>query len=656
MAMDSMLDHAPCVAPAIPVTSRTKCPASHGKPLTTTHLRTHTDMPIPALLTRLLPMLRPSADPSAVNDVVVHGPARRRVRTVVLILLLLWSLTAIALLQARTLLHAHAEAMLDRTALAIATDTQRRFEAVRSLLAAAAAWQIRATAAPTDTPPPYAQLAEGCQRELGAGCRLGVLDAGGHARTLDGAQALPTQPLPQPEAGTLLVKRLPATAGGPDGDTLLVALGTLGHGTHDELRAVYAEVPARTFAAGYEPLPDAAAASIELLHDDGEPLLRLTPATAPESVARRQERALTMLPLRVRVSLPADPLLSDWRLVALVLVLAAGIATAMLLTLVRRHAPPAGTGTRADTAVEPDTLLALRHAQRLGRGGHWVYDANRRALKLSDELRALLPAPLAVALAQLATDTAHHDAGAGQLLGELHRAIVNECEFAGEYAVRDERGEPQWLDIHADASYNADGRYLGHIAYVQDITPRKQLELELRRLATTDSLTGTLNRGSFLDRAAEEIARARRYQRPLALIAIDLDHFKTINDRYGHAAGDLCLRAFADTCLACLRRADRLGRLGGEEFAVLLPETGLPAALGVAERIREHIAGLAIPLDTGTAGFTVSAGIARLTPDIDSLDELLARADRALYRAKDTGRNRVVADAPEAGPAQADGV
>ena len=169
---------------------------------------------------------------------------------------------------------------------------------------------------------------------------------------------------------------------------------------------------------------------------------------------------------------------------------------------------------------------------------------------------------------------------------------------------------------------------------------------ELYQLATADPLTDLYNRRQFLEMMDREIVRAMNHKRPLALLIIDLDHFKAINDRHGHAAGDLCLRAFADTCLTCLRRADRLGRLGGEEFAVLLPETGLPAALGAAERIRERVAALAVPIDgDGPIGCTVSAGVALLTPDMASLDELLACADRALYRAKAGGRNRVCMDA-----------
>jgi diguanylate cyclase (GGDEF)-like protein len=168
---------------------------------------------------------------------------------------------------------------------------------------------------------------------------------------------------------------------------------------------------------------------------------------------------------------------------------------------------------------------------------------------------------------------------------------------------------------------------------------------ELQHLATTDIMTGVNNRNHFLQLLYHEFARARRYRTPLSLLVFDLDFFKQINDGYGHAAGDEALRAFARAAGECLRDMDVLGRLGGEEFGILLPSTLIDQAEVVAERIRSAVAGIAIRTEYGTVRFTTSVGVAQSEEGDDegSVDVLLARADAALYAAKAAGRNRVVA-------------
>lgn len=167
-------------------------------------------------------------------------------------------------------------------------------------------------------------------------------------------------------------------------------------------------------------------------------------------------------------------------------------------------------------------------------------------------------------------------------------------------------------------------------------------ELELRRVATTDGLTGALSRQAFREACAGALALALRHGHPLACLMLDLDHFKAVNDGYGHPVGDRVLAEVAAACRSRLRGSDAFGRLGGEEFAVLLPQTGAAAALAVAETLRAAIANLHVPIPDGTLRLTASLGVAALDAGADGpdVDGLLASADAALYAAKAAGRNR----------------
>ena len=177
---------------------------------------------------------------------------------------------------------------------------------------------------------------------------------------------------------------------------------------------------------------------------------------------------------------------------------------------------------------------------------------------------------------------------------------------------------------------------------LNDISARKQLEEELFHQASTDPLTGISNRRYFMARGAQELRRARRFARPLAVMMIDIDHFKGVNDTHGHAGGDMVLCSIVKFCTASLRGTDSIGRLGGEEFAVLMPETELRAAAEVADRLRQFIASQSIAVGAQTVRCTVSIGIAALQPQDTDMDTLLQRADHALYLAKHNGRNQVI--------------
>lgn len=176
---------------------------------------------------------------------------------------------------------------------------------------------------------------------------------------------------------------------------------------------------------------------------------------------------------------------------------------------------------------------------------------------------------------------------------------------------------------------------------LNDISDRKALEAELLKQASTDSLTGIGNRRHFLTQAELEMARARRFGRPLSVMMLDVDHFKSINDRFGHAVGDAVLQAVVRRANDSLRQSDQLARFGGEEFVALLPETSLPAALVVADRLRQHLAERPVIALGKAVPCTISIGIAEIHENDATIDDLLRRADEALYRAKELGRNRV---------------
>jgi len=166
---------------------------------------------------------------------------------------------------------------------------------------------------------------------------------------------------------------------------------------------------------------------------------------------------------------------------------------------------------------------------------------------------------------------------------------------------------------------------------------------EILRQATTDPLTGLWNRRGFLERSEIEHVRATRYRRPLSLMVLDADHFKRVNDTHGHAAGDLVLKALAESFRQILRETDVIGRLGGEEFAVLMPETDLPGAQYVAERLRMRVAKLPVKYRDRVIQVTVSVGVAEVENQEGGFDQAMALADARMYRAKQGGRNCIMA-------------
>lgn len=176
--------------------------------------------------------------------------------------------------------------------------------------------------------------------------------------------------------------------------------------------------------------------------------------------------------------------------------------------------------------------------------------------------------------------------------------------------------------------------------YREELANLKSSQIDLQELVIHDNMTGALNRKALQDRANQEIMRYRRYQHPFSLIMFDLDYFKEVNDRYGHAAGDRLLIRMVEVVSGLLRDTDSLYRVGGEEFVVLAPDTAIDGAMRLAERVRSAVEYTDFsPVDA----LTISVGVSAMVEGTD-FDNLLKRADEALYRAKNEGRNRVITE------------
>src|SRR3990167_4525351 len=213
-------------------------------------------------------------------------------------------------------------------------------------------------------------------------------------------------------------------------------------------------------------------------------------------------------------------------------------------------------------------------------------------------------------------------------------------DFPGQMVRKD--GTVIDISISSHALFDHNGNFAGVEGIYRDVTQRKNLERELQRLATTDMLTGMANRRAFLELAESTYQRARAQNEPLTLLMLDLDHFKSINDRFGHLEGDRVLVEFARTIKTHLRASDTVGRLGGEEFGLLLPLTSPPEGADVDARMLDAIRALELTDSTGQSyRITTSMGLSAHHPSDRNLRELLDRADQALYLAKHRGRNQL---------------
>lgn len=228
-------------------------------------------------------------------------------------------------------------------------------------------------------------------------------------------------------------------------------------------------------------------------------------------------------------------------------------------------------------------------------------------------------------------------------------AVRKKQRFEAEFRWSRPEGVEQWCRSTAAPLYGADGQVQGFIGTLVDVTERKEHEAVLQRMASTDELTGVFNRRAFEGAVRTEMARARRYGTGLSLLLLDLDRFKQVNDLHGHVFGDQVLQETARILQATVRLADTIARWGGEEFVVLLPETGLGDAAQFAERLRQRLGDIEHRIPGGGAlSVTCSVGVSQYDPAMPDDIHLFATADAALYQAKETGRNRVcVAEVPK---------
>jgi diguanylate cyclase (GGDEF)-like protein/PAS domain S-box-containing protein len=230
------------------------------------------------------------------------------------------------------------------------------------------------------------------------------------------------------------------------------------------------------------------------------------------------------------------------------------------------------------------------------------------------------------------------------MMDAIHRAIETGKTQVIEYKIPVLTGSEHWFEGRIALMEKDDAGHSKVVFIATEISERVRLYQEIQHLAIQDPLTGCLNRRHFMNLAGQELDRSLRYKRPLSLLMLDIDHFKDFNDRYGHPIGDQILCALVNLCQARLRSVDIVGRYGGEEFVILVPETGSEAALKVAERLRTEVEKMNVDTPAGILSLTISIGVASIETEFEqaqTVDSLIKRADQAVYAAKAAGRNCV---------------
>ena len=225
----------------------------------------------------------------------------------------------------------------------------------------------------------------------------------------------------------------------------------------------------------------------------------------------------------------------------------------------------------------------------------------------------------------------------------LWSTILSGNEWRGEFHNKKKNGEFYWESASISPIFDEAGNIEKLLAVKEDITQRKYLEEELQIQARIDVLTGINNRRFFMESVERELFRGIRYRYEYAFVMLDIDHFKKVNDNFGHHFGDAALKEVTKACSSILRETDIFGRIGGEEFAILLVETNFASALEIAERLRKSVEEVSLYYDNGVkVPLAISLGLTKYHGSEDTINGLLIRSDKALYEAKESGRNKVV--------------
>ncbi len=348
-------------------------------------------------------------------------------------------------------------------------------------------------------------------------------------------------------------------------------------------------------------------------------------------------------PLYINVGIADDYLLATWRkevweiaTLNVAFILASALFSFLLVRALNRH-----QASEEELFLQKEYLQAIYEAEPecvkvVGAEGN-LLDMNPAGLKML-EVDSLDEAQRSGLLAYIEPD--YRDAFIA-----LHKRIFAGNSGTLEFPVTGKKGTRRWLETHATPLRDENGNVVSLLGVTRDVTERRTFQQQLEQQAHVDSLTGLYNRGYFMQQAELELSRAARYGSDLSIFMLDIDFFKQVNDSHGHKVGDTVLMKLADICRKTLREVDLIGRVGGEEFAMLLPETDKNEAADVAERLRSNIENSETPLENGLPiHFTVSIGVASLGSRDENLDVLLNKADTALYEAKKTGRNKVCVD------------
>lgn len=339
--------------------------------------------------------------------------------------------------------------------------------------------------------------------------------------------------------------------------------------------------------------------------------------------------------------------------------MAARLIVEIRFVLMAKHLPPLLSGSQPPETAQ--TLLALLHAQgevaRLSERDQlysslldsvnavlWAFDwETRQVLYVSPAYERIFGRPASLVLADYNEwrDSIYPD-DLDFAERSLAQVLLKGAVEDREYRILNASGQVRWLSDKCYINQQSEGERVIVVGIAEDITEKKQLEGELQRLATTDVLTQSSNRRHFFECARQAFDHAREDGTPLAFLLLDIDDFKRINDSYGHQEGDQVLQRIADSGKAVLRRGDQFGRIGGEEFAAIFPGCNAQAAELIAERLQREVQRLSFSHGEQAYSVTVSQGLTALTDQDTSLDDLFARADAAMYRAKRQGKNQIV--------------